>query len=84
MAVTYGDTKAKLYLNGELLKTINSPTIKEAHNFVIGGRSSNSANTSFTGVSAYGYYNDVRIYDNCLSDKEVKEISKGLVLHYPL
>ena len=30
------------------------------------------------------YYNDVRIYDHCLTPLEIKEISQGLVLHYKL
>lgn len=31
-----------------------------------------------------GTVNDFRVYDNCISTKEVKEISKGLFAHYPL
>lgn len=33
--------------------------------------------------SAKMYLNDFRIYNHALSPKEVKEISKGLILHYP-
>ncbi len=36
-------------------------------------------------ISCYGgYYSDVRIYDHVLSPLEIKEISKGLMLHYKL
>ena len=31
-----------------------------------------------------GYLNDFRIYNTCLSPRQVKEISKGLVCHYSL
>lgn len=31
-----------------------------------------------------GGMNDLRIYDECLSSKQIKEISKGLVAHYKL
>lgn len=31
-----------------------------------------------------GYLNDLRIYNTCLSPRQVKEISKGLICHYPL
>lgn len=31
-----------------------------------------------------GYLNDFRIYNTCLSPRQVKEISKGLICHYPL
>lgn len=31
-----------------------------------------------------GYLNDFRIYNTCLSPRQVKKISEGLVCHYPL
>ena len=47
------------------------------------GRNTN-AGSETTDYFYQGNINDVRIYDNCLSAKEIREISKGLILHYPL
>ena len=84
LTVTYNGKTAIYYKNG--IK-INSSTIAAAKQNAIanidriimlgsdGGRS---------GAAVKSSLNDVRIYDNCLSAAEVREISQGLVLHYKL
>lgn len=69
--------KVSLYINGAFIetKTINSNinSFKIDRALTIG---------SLYGWSLKGKLNDFRLYDHALSKKEVKEISKGLVLHY--
>jgi len=66
------------YINGELAYTVLSGT-KSSYttgtHFFIGGTNSYYLN---------GYMNDIRYYNNVLSDEEIKEIAKGLIFHYPL
>lgn len=64
----------KLYLNGLNVATSNVPSTA---NFDV----NNSINLTYDGPR---YLNDFRIYDHCLSPMEVKELAKGLILHYPL
>lgn len=74
------------YINGELVAsttTKGTPTTAETTSFMAFG----SGHSSATGVNVNwvnGYINDWRLYDHCLSAKEVKEISQGLILHYKL
>lgn len=84
LAFCVSGTKGYMYLDGELIKTVTGLSQTPASNFVIGGRSSNTGATSFNGTGAPAYYNDVRVYDHCLSPREVKQISQGLVMHYAL
>ena len=71
-------TTIKVYTDGILRGTFNN-----SHRLVL--RSGNILLGSGINPS-YGpiYFNDFRLYDHCLSAKEVKEISKGLICHYKL
>ena len=71
-------TTIKVYTDGILRGTFNN-----SHRLVL--RSGNILLGSGINPS-YGpiYFNDFRLYDHCLSVKEVKEISKGLICHYKL
>ena len=79
-AVTYANNLISLYVNGELLKTYTTtynPKLNDLSGFGIGA--------AYNGAEKFtGRINDVRIYDECLSQKEIKEIAQGLVLHYKL
>lgn len=81
------DSNVMVYINGTLIKIfplieINFRSSRESY-FTIGkmayGHYSTASYFPFD-----GYVQDVRVYDTCLSPRQVKEISKGLVCHYPL
>lgn len=77
---TYDTGKMSVYQNGELVKTFTT-TIKPNFNVIQNFQ---------LGRSHTGYYNsnmklnDFRLYNHCLSQKEIKELAKGLILHYKL
>ena len=83
VAATIGNNQFNIYVDGALVNTVNvttRPTYTEADGLGIGCFHYKSGDIYFFN----GKINDFRIYDHCLSPKEVKEISKGLILHYPL
>lgn len=82
IVLTYDGTKMNIYKNGVLQTDSWSGTLatkaKTSGVFYL-GRDSRTGTTVLN-----GRLNDFRIYDHCLSVKEVEEIAKGLVLHYKL
>lgn len=81
-AVTFYNGTASFYINGQLdsqidvgATTLINTSIDYAKTFNIG---------SYGVEKSVACINDYRIYDNALSSREIKEISKGLVCHYPM
>lgn len=80
VAFVYSTGKCKIYLNGNLDKEYNTsivPDFTKITKISIG-------HSNGSGYQTNCLMDDFRIYDHALSLKEVKEISKGLILHYPL
>lgn len=85
-AMSFDGTTTKAYLNGNQVATFTSSSILSKTNLTIGARATN-VNGGHTGATNYlkGYINDLRIWDDeIISPLQVKQISQGLVLHYPL
>ena len=79
IACVYRSGHCLIYINGALHAdntTTIVPKFSNITSVAIGGLASNYKTDSFI--------NDFRIYDHALSAKEVKEISKALVVHFPL
>lgn len=81
-AVTFYKGTASFYIDGQLdsqidvaTATLTNTSAGYAKTFSIG---------SYGSEKAVACINDYRIYDNALSSREIKEISKGLVCHYPM
>ena len=81
VAMVYDNGVVSHYRNGELIETLtfHQGASMNAHNRLYIG--SDALNSSYQGNCRV---NDFRIYDYCLSAKEVRDISRGLVLHYKL
>lgn len=78
-AMVADGTKVRFYVDGARTVTANqrsqvSATFDGNNTFYFGGMIDNFN----------GYYNDVRVYDHALSQKEVAELAKGLMLHLPM
>ena len=78
---TFDGANLKTYLNGILVDTkVITNTKLDRPKLTIGARCRGSSYDCYF----QGLLNDVRIYDHCLSEQEVKKLAQGLVLHYPL
>ena len=74
VTITYHNPTMTVYING--IKKYTYSSVSHSSSF--------EYQTRVVWQNAYRKLNDFRIYNECLSPRQVKEISKGLVCHYPM
>lgn len=72
--ITYNNPTMKVYINGILKATSSGVSNSTSFNY----------ETQVIHNSANRYINDFRVYNHCLSPREVQYIAAGLIAHYPL
>lgn len=83
---TYDGQNIRIYVNGVLEKTqaYTGMYVPAEYLTVFCWSMATAGAVVYGDYHFNGAINDVRAYDHCLSAKEVKDISKGLVVHYKL
>ena len=74
IAVTYDNPNICVYINGELKYTSSGVSNSASFHYT----------TNVIHNSPYHKVNDFRLYDECLSPKQVKYISQAMICHYPM
>lgn len=74
VAVTYKNPTGKVFVNGELKATVTGVSASNSFDF----------STVIARSDGINILNDVRVYSHCISDKEVRLLSQGLIAHYRL
>jgi len=84
LALTYDKTAKQLllYVDGVVEYTLNNYLNASKEDYIM--LFEWSTNYNQTNYRPAAKLNDVRIYDEALSPKQIKEISKGLIAHYKL
>ena len=85
---TFNGTQLKIYINGieDSVHNITNQSNIADYVSVFGWAMNGDSDTYdfYNDYKFYGSINDFRIYDHCLSPREVKLLSQGLVAHYKL
>lgn len=74
IAVTYDNPNICVYINGELKHTSSGVSNSASFHYT----------TNVIHNSPYHKVNDFRLYDECISPKQVKYISQAMICHYPM